>query len=144
MSTGSLHSQVSQEFGPAGSAGDVLHQAAPVVKRMNHAFGPIAAGMTLDLMDLITFGPVGFVLGAPFGALAGYWMGTALRLDRMGIIFCTIAGGVYCTIPFTELLPLGTLVGAIVRYQNPELFDEPQNDLTESGHADVQSLEEVL
>jgi hypothetical protein len=120
---------LSEPASDSSSAEGAAQCVAPWAHRLNYAFGPVAAGVTLDLMDLATFGPVGLVLGIPFGGLAGYWMGSALRLDRYGVIFCAVLGAIYCTIPFTEVLPLGTLVGALVRYQNPELFDTQVDEI---------------
>jgi len=74
--------------------------------------------MIIDLVDLITFGPIGLILGLPVGAVAGYWLGHSMGLRSRGCWICAIAAGVYCTIPFTELVPLGTLLGALSRYQN--------------------------
>ena len=90
---------------------------AHTLRRLNRAFGPIAAGVIIDLVDLATFGPIGLVLGLPVGGLAGYWMGTCLGLDRKARLLCALAAGIYCTIPFTELIPLATLVGAYARFR---------------------------
>lgn len=85
---------------------------------MNRAFGPIAAGMIIDLIDLATFGPIGLFVGLPVGALAGFWLGWCLGLTRRACTACALAAAVYCTIPFTEILPLGTLVGAYARFMD--------------------------
>lgn len=90
------------------------------LSRLNHAMGPVVAGMIIDAVDFVTFGPVGLVLGLPVGGLAGYWLGHSLRLDKNACWFCALVAGIYCTIPFTELLPLGTIVGALTRFQSSE------------------------
>lgn len=101
--------------------------------RLNRAFGPVVAGIILDVLDLATFGPIGLLAGIPVGAAAGYWMGSALGLPRGQCIFCAIAGAVYCTIPFTEVLPLATLVGAYARFRgfgsSPPPPPDPPSDL---------------
>jgi hypothetical protein len=84
---------------------------------MNRAFGPIVAGLIIDLVDFATFGPIGFLLGLPVGGLAGYWMGRCLGLSRRASFYCALASGVYCTIPGTEVIPLATMVGAYVRFR---------------------------
>lgn len=84
--------------------------------RLNRAFGPVAAGLVIDLVDLSTFGPIGLYLGLPIGAFAGYWMGRALGLERKISLLCALVAGVYCMVPGTEMLPLATLVGAGARY----------------------------
>ena len=86
-------------------------------QRLNRAFGPIVAGMIIDLVDLATFGPIGLVLGLPIGAFAGYWMGRAIGLAWKPSLLCALAAGIYCTIPGTEMIPLATLVGAFARYR---------------------------
>jgi hypothetical protein len=88
-----------------------------VLKRANRAFGPIAAGIIIDVIDFATFGPIGFILGLPVGGLAGFWMGRCLGLSKIASFYCAIAAGIYCTIPFTELIPLATMVGAYVRFK---------------------------
>lgn len=88
-----------------------------VLRRANRVFGPIIAGMIIDLVDFATFGPVGLVLGLPVGGLAGYWMGKALGFGRRGSVWCAVSAGVYCTIPGTEMIPLATIVGACARFR---------------------------
>ena len=85
-------------------------------QRLNRAFGPIVAGLIIDLVDLATFGPIGLVLGLPIGGFAGFWMGKALGLATKPSLLCALAAGIYCTIPGTEMIPLATLVGAAARY----------------------------
>ena len=84
--------------------------------RLNRAFGPVVAGLIIDLVDLATFGPIGLVLGLPIGGAAGYWMGRTLGLGKKPSLLCALAAGIYCTIPGTEFLPIATLVGAFARY----------------------------
>lgn len=93
------------------------------LERLNHALGPVVAGMIIDAVDLLTFGPLGLGLGIPVGAFAGYWLGRSMRLEKHMCWICSVVAGIYCTIPGTEFLPLGTLVGALVRFQ-----DEPQDN----------------
>ena len=90
---------------------------ADQVRRLNRAFGPVVAGLIIDLVDLSTFGPLGFFLGLPIGAFAGYWMGRAIGLERKPSLLCALLAGIYCTIPGTEMIPLATLVGAFARYR---------------------------
>lgn len=94
-------------------------------KRLNRAFGPVVAGLIIDFVDLATFGPMGYFLGLPIGAFAGYWMGRALGLERKPSLLCAVAAGIYCTLPGTEILPLATIVGAIARYR--ESAPKPDN-----------------
>jgi len=100
------------------------------LSRYNYAFGPVGAGLIIDAVDFVTFGPVGLALGFPIGAAAGYWLARSL--------ICAVIAGVYCTIPGTELLPLGTLVGALVR-----LEDVPQAPSSVSSVVEAPAAEEV-
>ena len=84
--------------------------------RLNRAFGPVVAGLVIDFVDLSTFGPIGFYLGLPVGAFAGYWMGRAIGLERKPSLLCALLAGIYCMVPGTEMIPLATLVGAFARY----------------------------
>ena len=105
--------------GPAGvgNPGSGQGQLPESIHRANRIFGPIMAGMIIDLVDVATFGQMGLALGLPIGAFAGYWMGTALGLSRRAAALCAVAAGIYCTIPGTEFIPLATIVGACVRYR---------------------------
>ena len=87
------------------------------LRRLNRAFGPVLAGVVIDSVDLVTFGPLKRFLGLPLGLLAGYWMGSALGLRRRGRWLCALASGIYCFIPGLEFIPLATLIGAVARYR---------------------------
>lgn len=86
------------------------------LQRLNRAFGPVMAGLIIDFVDLATFGPIGLFLGPPLGGLAGYWMGRALGFSKRNALWCALVAGIYCTTPFTEFLPIATLIGACARY----------------------------
>ncbi len=106
--------------------------------RYNYAFGPVGAGLIIDAVDFVTFGPVGLALGFPIGAAAGYWLARSLRLETNPSLLCALCAGVYCTIPGTELLPLGTLVGALVR-----LEDVPETPSTSSSVEEIPAAVEA-
>lgn len=116
--------------GPSGAA-----DAPPVAERLNRTFGPIVAGLIIDLVDFATFGPIGFLLGLPVGGLAGYWMGRCLGLGRRASFYCALASGVYCTIPGTEVIPLATMVGAYVRFRESGRATAPSEAAGEEGVA---------
>jgi hypothetical protein len=113
-------------------------QVAPLGRRLNRAFGPIVAGVIIDAVDFATYGPIGYVLGLPVGGLAGYWMGRCLGLDRTACLYCALAAGVYCTIPYTELLPLATLVGAYARFRESGREALPPEDPDADSHGDTE------
>jgi len=99
---------------------------ADLPRRFNRAFGPVLAGIIIDIVDLATFGPLGLFLGLPIGGAAGYWMGTALGLERRAAFWCALAAGIYCTIPGTEFIPLGTILGACVRFRESGRVSTPR------------------
>ena len=100
--------------------------------RYNYAFGPVGAGLIIDAVDFVTFGPVGLALGFPVGAAAGYWLARSLRLETNPSLLCALIAGVYCTIQGTELLPLGTLVGALVRLEDVPETPSASNSVDET------------
>ncbi len=81
------------------------------------AFGPVLAGLLIDLVDLATFGPMGLFLGFILGGGVAWYLCGLYGLPLRQKLMWTIAAGVYCTIPFTEFIPVGTLVGAFIRYR---------------------------
>ena len=89
---------------------------ADTARRLNRAFGPVVAGLILDLVDFATFGPLGFFIGIPVGLAAGYWLGSCLGLERRHCVWIAMVSALYCTMPGTEFIPLGTLVGACARF----------------------------
>jgi hypothetical protein len=111
------------------------HTPDRTLSRLNHAMGPVVAGMIIDAVDFVTFGPIGLAIGIPVGAIAGYWLGQSMALEKHACLFCAVAAGIYCTIPFTELLPIGTMVGALVRYKNA---GDPQSPADSPDTAETQ------
>ncbi|MBI5865224.1 MAG: hypothetical protein HZB38_12085 [Planctomycetes bacterium] len=113
-----------------------------MLRRANRAFGPIVAGLIIDALDLVTFGPVGLIVGLPIGGLAGFWMGRCLNLKPAACWLCAVLAGVYCMMPFTELLPLATIVGAYARFMegpSPEkeaAVETPPSDTGEQQATD--------
>jgi len=113
-----------QESGPAE---EMQAPQGEVTRRLNRAFGPIVAGLIIDVVDFATFGPIGYLLGLPVGGFAGYWMGRCLGFSRRTSFYCAIAAGIYCTIPGTELIPLATLLGAYVRFRESGREEAPDS-----------------
>lgn len=88
---------------PAGSSG--------VGKASAERLNPVLAGLVIDALDLATRGPRGFLVGGPLGGLVGTWLGRRMGLDRARSLGLGALCALYCSLPGTELLPLGTLVG---------------------------------
>ncbi|MHC4872223.1 MAG: hypothetical protein ACYTFY_10295 [Planctomycetota bacterium] len=95
--------------------------------RLHRAIGPVAAGLIIDFIDLATFGPLGFILGPVIGAAAGWWIASIYNYSNKGRIIWAIAAGIYCSLPFTEIIPLATIVSAIARFgEQPESENEEE------------------
>lgn len=89
---------------------------SPLFDRLQYAFGPLTAGILLDVLDFTTFGPVGLFCGFLMGAPLGWWLASCHRLPFDWKVLCAVLAGVYCTVPFTEFVPLATLLAAFVRF----------------------------
>lgn len=85
-------------------------------ERLLHSFGPLAAGYLIDVLDLATFGPIGFYLGPLLGGLLGWWLAAVYRLGSVGQSVVVLLVALYCMIPATEFIPLATLVLALIRF----------------------------
>ncbi len=86
-----------------------------LILRVHRFLGPLAGGYILDAVDLASYGPLG-IGGLFVGALAGWWVSFAYptlstRWRLLGALFA----GVYCMTPFTEFVPLATIVAVISR-----------------------------
>ncbi|MBN1269449.1 MAG: hypothetical protein JXB04_07675 [Kiritimatiellae bacterium] len=81
------------------------------------------AGILLDLVDFATFGPAGLVLGLPLGALTGWILSGMLGWPLKHRWVGALLAGLYCTMPGTSFIPLGTLCGALSRFFE---FPRPQ------------------
>ena len=88
--------------------------------------GPIAGGMLLDALDLATFGPVGLWTGLVVGGAAGWLLAPGLGIAPERRWLAALGAGAYCMLPFTAFLPLGTLVGTLVRLR--EATPEPPSE----------------
>jgi hypothetical protein len=95
---------------PDEAARSDLH--SPGTGAFRGSAGPILAGLVVDLADLIT--PLGLgKLGFPIGAGVGWWVGGQLGLRGSQRAWLTVLGAIYCGVPGTRFLPLGSMVGLI-------------------------------
>lgn len=94
-------------------------------KRLKQAFGPILPGVLLDVVDFFTAGPIGVYLGMIAGFPLGFWIASRYKLPIGKRIFIGFISGVYCTLPYTEFVPAGTLIGTYTRFlKNPDETDD--------------------
>lgn len=110
--------EVEVERLPANSGGVQNHEShedsEPKAAQVGNIVGPVLAGVAIDLVDLATpFPLVGFLVGWPLGAYiarqAGAPGNVALKLGFFA--------GLYCAVPMTAGLPIGTLIGTMVKVQ---------------------------
>ncbi|MBU0676985.1 MAG: hypothetical protein KJ626_02625 [Verrucomicrobia bacterium] len=93
-------------------------QPPSAFRRMELSLGPVAAGIIIDVIDFVTFGQAGIMLGLLIGGTAAYWMCSVYRLPVYQRLLWAVAAGVYCTIPRTEFIPVATIIGAFARFVN--------------------------
>lgn len=84
------------------------------------------AGLALDLLDLLTVGPIGLWAGMIVGGAAGWWLAPrfGFRSDRRWI--CALLAGVYCTVPATSFLPVASVLTVASRLVGGKFDDKPR------------------
>lgn len=80
------------------------------------ALGPIVAAALVDLVDLVTPGMAGIVLGALLGTPLGWWLARRAGVSPGRALALGVAAGVYCAVPVTTPLPLATIAAALARW----------------------------
>lgn len=73
----------------------------------------IVGGLMIDVADVITLGGLGGVGGFLVGGLLTYGVCSNQGVSRFRTAALTMAGAVYCALPFTEALPLATMLAII-------------------------------
>ena len=96
--------------------------------RLYRALGPVLGALVLDFADFATLGPLGLYVGAPIGAGIGWWLSGMFRVGRATRILLAILAGAYCMAPFTNLLPIATVLSALGRFFEDPLPSEEGKD----------------
>ena len=96
--------------------------------RLHRALGPIAGGLILDFVDLVTFGPLGLLGGFMLGGVAAWWITSIYRLSPIKRLVFVVLAMAYTAAPLTSVIPLATLISACARFE-PQL---PETSATES------------
>lgn len=113
-----LHAENSVASLPADSVVPPQIPRLSLLERLHNALGPLAAGIIIDTVNLAMFGPIGLVLGPVVGGLAGWWVSSIYGFGTRGRLIVATVAAIYVTIPFTELLPLATMVAAVGRFNH--------------------------
>lgn len=71
---------------------------------------PIIAGLVIDIINMFTYGFLGFIAGAA----VGYWAANSNRAPTVVSLLIGVATGWYCGLPLPWSIPLATLVGVII------------------------------
>ena len=76
-------------------------------------FGPMIAGLAIDGLDLMTYGPIGLYTGLMVGGIAGYLLAPLLGFSERGRWLCALMTGVYCTVPLTGFIPAAAIAAGL-------------------------------
>ena len=79
------------------------------------AIGPMIAGLAIDGLDLMTFGPIGLYAGLILGGVVGYWLAPMLGFPPKGRWLAALMTGIYCTIPLTGFIPAAAIAAGLTR-----------------------------
>lgn len=117
------HATPHGDHGPRRGPARPSPRAARVAARARHELAqadrhgllPIAGGLAIDVVDFATMGPIGVFAGAIVGGFVTWTVASRHGLSSRMVAMMTFLGALYCTIPFTELLPLATLLAIVSR-----------------------------
>lgn len=71
---------------------------------------PILAALAIDLADLAMIGPTGIVAGFFVGFALTCMLTLATGVSRRRVLVLSLLAGIYCMLPFTDLVPLATML----------------------------------
>ena len=105
--------------------------ATPAMKRL---VGPMLAGLAIDALDLVTFGPIGVYTGMLVGGVVGYWLAPQLGFPPKGRWLSALMTGIYCTMPLTGFLPAATIAAGLSRalFQDEDAVASDEDPATHS------------
>lgn len=108
-------------------------------------FGPMAAGLVIDGLDLMTYGPIGLYTGLIVGGTAGYLLAPMLGFSERGRWLCALITGVYCTVPLTGFIPAAAVAAGLTqafssdRGRSPdEIADDRDPELRPEGSIEAE------
>ena len=89
----------------------------PLLERLYRTFGPLAGALLIDSVDLVTAGPLKPFLGVTLGVPVTWWVTSIYGLSLPNRLLLSLLGGCYCLMPFTELIPVATIIAAVGRFE---------------------------
>ncbi|MEX1232668.1 MAG: hypothetical protein WEB58_20650 [Planctomycetaceae bacterium] len=101
-----------------------------LLERIYRAAGPLAGGLMLDYTDFVTAGPAGPVLGLLAGYAVGYWISRMYGFSGTGRAIFAMIAALYCAMPFTNLLPLATIISAAARFFHEPMAATPLEEIS--------------
>ena len=119
---------------------------SPTPSGVMRTFGPMIAGLAIDGLDLMTFGPIGLYTGLLVGGAVGYWLAPTLGFPPKGRWLAALMTGIYCTIPLTGFIPAAAIAAglshAFLGAKARETIADP--DLRPEGAIDVEFESKVI
>ncbi len=82
---------------------------------LKQTIGPMIAGLAIDGLDLMTFGPIGLYTGLILGGAVGYWLAPRLGFPPRARWLAALMTGIYCTIPLTGFIPAAAIAAGLSR-----------------------------
>ena len=74
------------------------------------SWAPLVAAVAIDLADLATAGPIGLLAGLFVGGVLTTIVAKAAGAESRRALGLGVLGGIYCAMPFTEAVPLATIL----------------------------------
>jgi hypothetical protein len=73
----------------------------------------MVAGLAIDGLDLMTYGPIGLYAGLIVGGTAGYLLAPMLGFSERGRWLSALMTGIYCTVPLTGFIPAAAVAAGL-------------------------------
>jgi len=104
----------------------------PIPDATKQVFGPMLAGFAIDVLDLMTVGPIGLYSGLLIGGAVGYVLAPTLGFPRHRWWISSLLTGIYCTLPLTAFVPAATFAVLVSRLasRGAAVRDAPSHDAT--------------
>jgi len=80
-------------------------------------FGPIMVGFLIDMLDFSTPAFFGIQNGLIVGLVATYAICSMYNLPQKNRLLWAMTAGIYCALPGTSRIPLGTIAGTLLRFK---------------------------